>query len=550
MVLSPQDIVEIIKTPRNPHIKGYQEKHARLDMFFNGSETLADYLEKIQNFENVEQKNLRDKLARSTKDTLKKVLNPFSKVFTASGGSEVYNIKPEANKKAFADLVGFLPEGISLRKWMEVYWSEAYITDPNGIILIEAEDGDNPRSYPTYKNITAIHDYQTKWKKVEYVVLMYGKFKIGNEEVNVYRVFDDEKDALYYLKGDDLKEFIMDEDQTTSVINHNKGFVPAVIVSDLVEKKTKGKKSFIDSIDELLDEFLRDSSVLSIYKFFHLYPKYWQYVTKCNKCKGDGTIIKNNETTTCTSCSGTGYNLKKDVSDGVYLPIPEGEQPKIAPDIAGFVAPPIDAWQKMVEELERLQKEMEFAIWGSYTEADKSETATGRFIDAQPVMDALRSVSESAENTEYQIAVYMAKWMFSIAADETPDIAVNYGKRFLVELPDQLWKKYIEAKKDKAPISALDQHYKEYLLGQYHNDMEMYTQKLKEFYLEPFVHYSADELKGLISPEEMKRKVYFGEWISETTDFSAPIEKLKGEFESFINQKPNYETTTENQGDR
>lgn len=539
MVLEDKDILDIINSPRNPNIKGFKEQHSKLDMFFNGSENIAEYLHKIQNFENTEQKNLRDKIARSTKDTLKKVLNPFKKVFTAQGGSEEFNLETKANKEAFRELVSNLPEGVSLRKWMEIYWSEAYVTDPNGIVLIESEEGkDDAQSYPTYKNISIIHDYQTKWKKVEYVVLNFGKYKVDGSNVDVYRVIDDVQDGLYYVKNKELKEFGED-----SLLIHNKGFVPAIVVSDLVEKKG-GKKSFIDAITELLDEFLRDSSVLSIYKFFHLYPKYWQYVTKCNTCKGQGTVLKDGAQSTCPSCSGTGYNLKKDVSDGVFLPLPQDkDDPNIAPHIAGFVEPAIDTWKVMVEELDRLQKEMEFVIWGSYSEADKSETATGRFIDAQPVMDALRSISESAENTEYYIAYYMARWMYG---EEDPDIMISYGKRFLVEQPDQLWNKYIEAKNNKAPISALDQHYKEYLLAQYHNDREMYTQKLKEFYLEPFVHYSLLELKGLITPEEMKRKLYFGEWLGETTDFTLPGETLESQFEAFINQKPDYhESNTE-----
>lgn len=537
MVLTDKDILEIIDTPRNSYIKDFQEKHAKLDMFFNGAEDISEWLDKIENFENEEQKLLRQKIARSTKDTLKKILNPFHKVFTANGGSEVYKFSVKANQNKFKDLVEELPEGISLRKWMEIYWSEAYITDPNGLILIETEAEEDPRSYPTYKSISVIHDYQTKWKEVEYVVFKHGKAKIGEKEVEVFRVFDAEKDALYYVEKGQLIEFIQ-EDEETSVIYHNKGFVPAVVVSDLVDKKTKGKRSFIHSIEEILDEFLRDSSVLSIYKFFHLYPKYWQYVTKCNKCKGAGyTKDTDGNQVKCTSCKGTGYNLKKDVSDGVMLPLPQKDDPAIAPNIAGFVAPPIEAWQKMVEELERLEKSMSFTLWGAYLEHEKSETATGRFIDVQPVNDALYPISESAETKEWQVASYMARWMFE---DQKADIAINYGKRFLVEQPDQLWEKYITAKKDRAPISTLDQHYKEYLLAQYHNDMEMYDQKLKEFYLEPFVHYSFQELKGMVTQEELNRKIYFGEWISETTDFSQNIEMLKKDFEQFVTQKPIY----------
>lgn len=545
MVLSDSQIKERLITPENTDIKQFKKDHKLLDMFYNGGDAIATHLDKIQNFENDDQLDLRKKIARSTKDTLEKILNPFKKVFTASGGSEYYKLSSDSQSEDFKELVSDLPEGISLRKWMEVYWQEGYITDPNGVILIESEaKEEDPKSYPTYKSISVIHDYKMTWKRFEYIIFSKGKQLIGKQKFEVFRVIDDTKDGLYYIENDVLKQvpdYNEDGEEISTLITHNKGFVPAVLISDIVDKKTSGKKSFIFKITELIDEFLRDSSVLSIYKFFHLYPKYWQYVTKCTRCRGTGEVTdKEGNKGTCPSCNGERYNLKKDVSDGVRLPLPQHkDDPTIAPNIAGFVEPPIDAWDKMVEELERLQKEMEFVIWGSYSEADKSETATGRFIDAQPVIDNLRSVSDSAENVEYYIAYYMARWMHSLSEDQV-DITIKYGKRFLVEQPDELWEKYITAKKDKAPISTLDQHYKEYLLARYHNDLEMYDQKLKEFYLEPFVHYTLPELKDFITPEDMRRKLYFGEWVSDDTmiDFNKDIEVLRQEFEQFLTDKP------------
>lgn len=536
MILSQAAKKNVILQPRNENLPGYKKQHDRLNLFFNGSEQIAEYLDKIQDFENDSQRKLRQRLARSPKDTLKKSLNPFKKVFTASGGSQSIKLGNKAKEEQFKELLANLPEGMPLRKWMEVYWSEAYCTDPNGLILIETEATDNPRSYPTYKNIGVIHDYISTWKKVEYVVLEYGEREVNETLVSVYRIIDDEVDGLYYLDRDeDIKEYLLEG----PTIIHNKGFVPAVIVSDLVDKRVRGKKkSFIDCIDELVDEFMRDSSVLSIYKYFHLYPKYWQYVGKCGNCQGEGFVVENDEQTQCPSCLGNRYHIKKDVSDGVYLPLPDTEDPVIAPHIAGFIAPPIAAWEKMVEELERMEKAMHLTLWGTHLEDQKAgnpETATGRYIDSQPVIDALRSISDSAENIEYQIAFNMAKWMFP---DAEPDFEIGYGKRFMVEQPDQLWKKYIDAKTLHAPITTLDQHYREYLLAQYHNDRETYDQKIKEFHLEPFVHYTLEELKDIIKPEEMKRKIYFGEWISEVTDFTKPVEILKTDFENFLATKP------------
>lgn len=544
MVLSQTEKKEVILQPRNPNIEDYKVQHSRLDLFFNGSNYIAEHLDKIQDFENDSQRKLRQRLARSPKDTLKKSLNPFKKVFTASGGSVSIKLGNKVQEGEFKQLLANLPEGMPLRKWMETYWSEAYCTDPNGIILIETEANDNPVSYPTYKNIGVIHDYTTTWKRVEYLVLFFGQRVVNESLVHVYRIIDDSVDGLYYLDNEEnLLEYNSGDEVT---ILHNKGFVPAVVVSDLVDKKVRGKKkSFIDSIEELVEEFMRDSSVLSIYKYFHLYPKYWQYVAKCGRCEGEGFIVVEDVQQECPSCIGHRYHIKKDVSDGIYLPIPDTDDPILAPNLAGYIVPPINAWEKMVAELERMEKAMHFTLWGTHLEDQKTgnpETATGRFIDAQPVTDALRSISDSAENIEYLVAFNMAKWMYPTS---DPDIELSYGKRFMVEMPDQLWKKYIEAKLQHAPITTLDQHYREYLLAQFHNDREMYDQKMKEFHLEPFVHLAIGELKGMIDNVEMKKKIYFGEWLSSQVDFTQDIETLRKQFEEFLGTKPDTDEKVE-----
>ena len=61
--------MQLIKEPSNPHIAGWKKDHNILDIYLNGGDVSAQ-LEKVKNFENEEQKKLRQKIARSTKDLM------------------------------------------------------------------------------------------------------------------------------------------------------------------------------------------------------------------------------------------------------------------------------------------------------------------------------------------------------------------------------------------------------------------------------------------------------------------------------------------------
>lgn len=540
MILDDSKILELLQVPSNPHIKEWRKEHELLDLYYNGGNVSSE-LERVKNYENTAQKELRDKIARSTKDFLSNLLNPLNKIFSASGFKTTIDIESAAAKESFEDHLDKLPEGISLKKWVETYWKEAYVTDPNGVCFIEVEAGENPKAYPTYKSILTIHDYSLKWSDFEYIIFDLGKRKVNpNKEVNVYRVYDDVKDALYYIDNNVLKEFVEDGEET-SIILHNNKFVPAVLCSDIVDKKTKGKKSFINKIDEILKEYMRDSSVHSIYKFLHGFPIFWRIASKCTTCSGGGKITDpadNTKKIQCPTCSGKGLKVTNDVSDGVTLPIPKDGQPKLAPDIAGYVQPDLETWQKQLDEMMSMKKDMHFALWGTYTEDEKSNTATGRFIDAQPVQDTLKNISETAENVEESLANYMGKIMYK---ELFKGANIKYGRRFLIETPDVLWDKYIKAKEAQSPISALDYLYTQFLMAEYHNDPVMLDQKLKEFYLEPFAHYSLEDLQNVATPEQIQRKLLFSEWAVYGVDFTKSSEELKQIFDKYVeeNYKPN-----------
>ena len=548
MNLSETDILEIIKQPRNAHIKNWRADQAVLDIYVNGGD-VASELEKIKNYENDQQKKLREKIARSTRDKVKDLLNPLNKIFNASGGSIAFDGLSQLQQDNFQEHIDKLPEGFSFKKWMEIYWKRAFVSDPNGVVLIETDK--EGISYPAYKNISVIHDYVMTWDKFEYIVFEHRDYEVENdgkkEKVKVYRVFDEVKDALYYEKGGKLfkygnakedKELIFDEDHS---YDHNLGFVPAVVCGGIVDIKTKGKVSFIEDIREALREYLRASSVHTIYKFLHLFPKFWSYAMKCVTCNGTGQITNpeyaNDNSKPpkkqCPTCAGKRLATTTDVSNGIYLPIPKEGQPNLGDKVAGYIDTPINAWEQQNEDLKDMLAEMSYTLWGAYLverDNDKERTATESVINVQPINENLHSISRIAESKASQLLTYMARIE---SQSEKAEVKERYGKRFIIETPDVLWEKYLDAKERQAPVTTLDYHYDQYLMAEYQNDLAMLEQRKKIFSLEPYAHYSVEDMQGKATPEQIQSKLLFSLWLNEDIDFTKDRENLKKEFEKF-----------------
>ncbi len=550
MVLGNEEILKLIETPSNTHIKEWREDHNTLKIYTEGGD-VAKELSKIDGYENTQQEELRKKIARSTKSEIKNLLNPINKVFNASGGSTMIKDITDAMKDIFNEVVDELPEGISVQEWVEIYLRDAFIMDPNSVVFIETGNGDDQgKAYPTYKSINVIHDYQTTWDEFEYIIFIHGKFEIGNKQVDVYRVVDDEKDGLYYVENNILKEF--EQPDQEAIIKHNYGYVPAVLCGGIVDKDTGGKLSFIDPIDENLKEYLRALSVFMIYKFLHLFPKFWQFAMKCVTCDGTGRVKNtgSDSATTpkkiCPTCNGKRLKVKTDVSDGIHLPIPKGDQPVLNP-VAGYIDLPVDAWEQMKEDLRDQVQEMQLTLWGSYLDNrdnTRERTATETFINVQPVNENLQFVSRCFETKESQILTYMARIM---SQSKDVNVVKKYGKRFTIESPDVLWEKYIKAKEKGSSITDIEYHHDQYLLSEFQNDIQQYQMKKKQLSVEPFAHYSIGQMSWA-NNEQIQRKGLFSEWMSTNPDFDKDVETLKKEYEEyFMNNKPEEDKQEQNE---
>ena len=534
MILTTDQIFKYIKTPQNPNLTRAVNQYTQLNVNVNGL-GVTEYLDTLQGYENIDQAKLRKKRAKSNKHIFSAALRPMDKILTAKGGSVFLNLPDSQEDMAKAQLAN-VRNGESMKDFFQKIWKNKFVTDPNGLIMFEVED-DN--TYPTYKSILCIHDYLISGIVPDYIIFKkYSETFAENNglsEGDYYRVIDDAFD--YVVRMGDESATIIDD----LTFDNYFGVVPAFTCSDLQDPNFDLKLSPIDSVIELSDEYMLDGSIHSIYKFLHGFPLYWQLLSDCSHCEGSGKI----EGEKCSYCSGTGKDLKRDVSKIFGVEPPVGDDPVIVPNIAGYVSPPIDVWQEQRVELDWMETAIEFGIWGTErTEEAKNETATGAFINTQPKNDRLNEMSDTTERLmKTAVDLYLSFYYINY-----PGSAINLGRRYLIEPPDSIMKRFIDGKEGGMPATSLRNILIEYYHTIYENQPNNLAKMVNLINTEPFPHLSIDELPEYTSQDDKLGKLYINDWVAQLENqqyliFSTQKERKKSLLEFIKTKKDGIEST-------
>jgi len=505
--------------------KQLKKEHKKLLMHVNGI-GVADYLDSIQNYENSDQLELRRKYAKSNKALFSAILRPIDKIFSAKGGGRSYELSP--NKiKDFKSVLSDVVDDLSLQKWIETYWKDKFITDPNGLIVIEHDGQD---AYPTYKSINSIRKYQINGQSVDWIVFEPVKVKVNNTDVYYVRVYDDTEDKMYKYTGNNIDSLIEIEDET---YGNPWGKVPAILISNITDTLNGYKRSPIYEELELGDEYLLQASIKSIYKFKQGYPITWMYKTACKTCMGTREL----NGSTCPTCKGTGYDLNRDVSDIKLIDPPEHSDEPTLTDVAGHIQPDLATWVQMNDELQLLRSAMEFSHWGTFFVREKEKTATEVFVNIQPVNERLNMYADSAELIETLVTNFLGEYYYGSAYKGS---SIHYGRRYLIETPDQLIKQYIEGREKKLSPTLLNYLLIQYYQTEFSNDFASQMRFINMLKIEPFPHNSIGDVLSMdISEDDKKAKIYFGEWertLSED-DQTKTLEELKKSFIKYLKSK-------------
>lgn len=566
MVLTDEQIVKLIEKGASEKIKLARKMAKKINMHLTGKGA-KDFLERLDGYETNAQKILREKLLKSNRSLFSFILRPTDKIFTAKGGSINYNLN-EQLKETLKQSISNVSDNLDIKNYLKKVVKPHFVIDPNGVLFIDIdEDGMLQSEIVTTEHILW---YQNKGNRVEAIIFEPYKKTLNTKEELIYKAISDERlkkeqDKLYYRVVDDKTDRIYVNDggvislMPSETLTNYFGFVPALILGDQKCPNTGIYESIVSDIIEDADMFLRRVSVTNIHELAHLYPRYWSYEQACTKCGGEGEVSYEQTpavgetpavyvTQTCSSCGGAGHKTRTNPSDEIILKAPMDGEQALAPNVAGYVQPDLASAEFYDKLMERAKNSMFQAMWGTtYEQGGKRETATGRFLDAQPVQDRLKDISYTFSRMHKFILDCYGK---VILGQKYYESSVYYGNRYILESPDDILDKYIETSRENvSDITKIDMRNR-YFEAEYQNDPIGLVSRKKLANLEPFPSLSVKEVAEMqfINTKDKAKKAYYSEWVNTLTDAEIVFlteQELKLKLEEYINKIEIKDETTE-----
>lgn len=480
-------------------------------------------LQKIEKIESTARQEARRKYSKDIRDMFSRIFEPRLNIFSSSGGIITKEIRTEEQKEQLYDILTNFKGNLSIDKYLSEYFFNLLDVDPNGLIFMEYDGGN--KIYPAYKSIEDIQHYETDGQNVNVLVFKPVPYYINGAKSHrkKWRVVDDKKD---YCVIQDGGNFVVDEDQT---FEHPFGQVPGVVLSNTQKLGTEIRLSPVFPIESIAENVARDASVLTLYKFLQGFPMHWRYIQQCRACKGTGKTGEN----TCKHCNGKGTLGKNDVTDVLEIDLPrDKDDANVAPNLAGFIQPDIKTWEQLKTDIKDQEEKASNTIWGTAkVKEGGNETATGRFIDVQPVMNKLNIFADNVEWVHNELVKFVLRWQ-----DNNPETNntyhKTYGRGFIIESPDELLKRYHEGRKDGSNFVVLDRLLKEYLTSKYKNNHKVLENNLKKIIVEPYTHLSIQQVSDVFGFREAFIKSSFEDFWYQA-DMNKTAEQLKEDFEAY-----------------
>ena len=527
-VFTPEEALKkIVQYQTTPQwVLHARERSSEFKALVTGEKFSDLLINRIESIESAKRAIARRKYSKDIRDMFDRVFKKRYNVFEAVGGSEVVKIESETLKAQFETIANNFKGQKSIEKYLSDTFFNLWDVDPNGVLFLEykIEDG-QIECYPTYKSINDIRYYDADGQEIEYIIFEPKFVKTESNSLSKMWRFVDSENEYFFIQDGSSFRFLEEKS-----FKHEFKQVPGVIISDNQIVGSHIRRSMVDQVSELAKDYARDKSVLTIYKFQNGFPIHWRYEQKCRPCQGTGKTGSES----CKICNGKGILQKSDVTDVVSVTPPREGDPVLTPNVAGYVNPSIEVWKQYNDDLKQMELKIESTIWGTMEAAAQNNTATGKFIDTQPITNELSKLSSNVEFVHNFLAKMVLRLITPVETDKIYYYK-SYGRRYIIESPDTILNKYNESKEKGDPVTILDRLLNEFIVAKYKSDLYMQNVQLKKAVLEPYIHLSVKEVYDMFGKKEAYKKAVFADFWSEA-EHSKPYDVLLKEFNEYANK--------------
>lgn len=517
MAISLEEVREILKAPKNKSSLSKAARHEdrlrfHTETYMDQSEASAPvttFLDWVRTLIPKDKFKIFLSLFRfplSTVELTSKIYEELERVFDGKNPSYSFQFTDSTYRD---DWEYYRSEHLKEPKvWRTKGW-KAMKSSINSILVVdlpEEQKGEYPEPYFYFLDIRNVIDFSLKDGKVEWLIF--------RQHDGVVTIFDDETYRKVRVIDNKIEEVIVDK-------AHDLGFCPAAFfwTSDLNHKSEGVKKSPLSSQLSQLDWLLFFSTSKKHLDLYAPYPIYSAFEADCD--------FENNETG--EYCDG-GYLRNSDNNfmvhrDGSVLPCPVCSSKRLA-GVGSYIEVPIptkddpdlrnpvsitsidkDSLDYNVEEVKRLEASIFNAVVGSDGAAQQNKSLNELQVSSnfESRTSVLNNIKVNFENAKKFVDDTCCKLRYG---SNFIGSSISMGTQFYIYSVDDLYAMFDKAKKNGASDYILDSISDQIVSTEYKNDPIEMQRMLTLKHLEPYRHYTLEDLLKLSDKNMLDEKLF------------------------------------------
>lgn len=401
--------------------------------------------------------------------------------------------------------------------WRKKGW-DAVRTAINSVLIVDLPANQNseyPEPYFYWLSIENVIEYKLlDSSEVEYIIFKQPGNKIAVFDDTYYRIFKLNKDNQ--LPADPEIE-----------TEHGLGYCPARFFwsTELTQQQPDLKKSPLSPQLANLDWLLFFAISKRHLDLYAPYPIYSSYEADCdfeNNETGDycdGGFLRNREQNykvlrdgTIEQCPVCANKRLAGVGSFIEVPVPNGTDPDLR-DPVSITSIDKSSLDYNVEEVKRISSEIFTSVVGMGGDVQQKQSinemqVTANFESRTNVLNSLKGNLEAAQKFVDDTVCRLRY------GDNFLGSSISMGTEFYIYTIDDLYKQYKQAKENGASEAELDAINNNILSTEHRNNPTQLQRMLILKQLEPYRHYTFDELmklreKDLLNSDLLKIKINF-----------------------------------------